>query len=142
MERRQCEQVIARGARVVLTAVFAYAGIAKAIDPATFASQLSGYRLLPGALLTPVAYLLPMLEIACVTGLWIRSARPVAAILLAGLLAVFIAALLIAWARGLDITCGCFGTDEPGIDYPLTLLRNIALLALAIACAALPRQQK
>ena len=52
------------------------------------------------------------------------------------LLVMFIVGIAAAWARGLSIDCGCFGTTgaavtDPIRGYVLDLLRDLALLALA-----------
>lgn len=49
-----------------------------------------------------------------------------AAILTLSLL-VFTTAILIAWGRGLDITCGCFGS-ESAINYPVKVAQNAGLI--------------
>ena len=48
--------------------------------------------------------------------------------------AVFLLALSTAWARGLDISCGCFGKEAHNIQthFPQLFLRDAALLATAI----------
>lgn len=54
-----------------------------------------------------------------------------AAILTLSLL-VFTTAILIAWGRGLDITCGCFGS-ESAMNYPVKVAQNIGLILVG-AC--------
>jgi uncharacterized membrane protein YphA (DoxX/SURF4 family) len=99
-------------ARLALAAVFLWAAIPKIGDPAVFARDIANYRLLPGALVHPLAVTLPWIEIVAATllvlGLWTRAA----ALVCTGLLFVFSVALAAAVARGLDIECGCFGKAE------------------------------
>jgi len=53
---------------------------------------------------------------------------------------VFIAALIAAWIRGLDITCGCFGGADKG-RYAWWLTRDVALLVAIVVLQSLWQQQ-
>jgi hypothetical protein len=64
--------------------------------------------------------------------------RRAGALALAGLLAAFTVAVGSAVLRGLDIDCGCFGTGSGPASW-LTVMRNLALLAAAVALLALER---
>ena len=129
-------QIIRLLIRLVLAGVFLYAGIIKVLDPAGFVVSIEAYRVVPYSVAAAVAYYLPWLEIVTALALlWPRAQRP-AAVLLAVLMAVFMALLLAAWARGLDINCGCFGSAEDPANYPLLLVRDIALLLAALFCAS------
>ena len=60
---------------------------------------------------------------------------------------VFLAALLSAWAHGLDISCGCFGKENNATNFPKHIAEDGALLAgLALAwwleCRMPPRIAK
>jgi hypothetical protein len=54
-----------------------------------------------------------------------------ARLLVFGMLIVFVTMLISAWARGLDISCGCFGTTsaDTRANYPVLLARNVLLAA-------------
>jgi uncharacterized membrane protein YphA (DoxX/SURF4 family) len=118
--------------RVVLAAVFIYAGVAKALDPAAFADSIDGYRLLPDPVGAALALYLPWLEIAGgLAVLWPR-ARLGALSLLFLLCLVFGIAIASAWVRDLNIGCGCFGGGAIGAAALRgSLLRSIALALLA-----------
>lgn len=123
------KQIAANLARFAVGAVFVYAGVTKASDPGQFIRDIWNYQLLPESIAYWVAAYLPYLEvfagIALVTGFQRNGAR----LLLFGMLVVFVAMLISAWTRGLDISCGCFGTtsaDTP-TNYPLLLARNVLL---------------
>jgi len=66
----------------------------------------------------------------------------VAAVLL---LVVFVGAVASAWARGLQIDCGCFGDGGEvaagRTAYPAEILRDLALLLAALALARWPRSR-
>jgi uncharacterized membrane protein YphA (DoxX/SURF4 family) len=117
----------ALAARIVAAAIWLVAGIAKARDLDAFHAQVAAYDALPHALTSWVAYGLPLLEIALggylAIGLLIRPA----AWLSLGLLAVFLAAQAQAWARGLVIDCGCFGTLQRHAVGAGTMVRDLAL---------------
>jgi protein-disulfide isomerase len=96
-------------ARLVGAGVFGYAGVAKIGDPAGGVRAVRAYRILPEALVHPVAYGLPAFEIVLAALLLFGVATRVVGAIAAGLLAVFIGAVSSAGLRGLRIDCGCFG---------------------------------
>ncbi len=117
--------------RLVLAAVFIYAGFIKASDVVAFAGQIANYQILPYAWNYLVAATLPYLEILCGVLLFInRRVRPALLVVLV-LNVIFIAALASAMIRGFDIDCGCF---KPGSETPTTplmaILRDLLLLVL------------
>jgi len=122
--------VIAMTGRVVLAAVFVYAGVAKALDPAGFADSINGYRLLPYPAAAALALYLPWLEIACGLGVLWPRARLGALSLLFFLCLVFGGAIASAWMRDLDIGCGCFGGGEAGAAALRGSLARSVMLAL------------
>lgn len=115
--------------RLALGATFLYAGASKAWDVRAFAEDIANYQVLPGALVPWVAATLPWVEIAAalclLVGRWTRGA----ALLVGGMMGVFTLALLQAFLRGIDLSCGCFGGDAPA-DWT-TLVRDLVLLAAA-----------
>ena len=129
----RAQKMIARLLRWIVAGVFLYAGAIKALDPAQFAADVENFQLLPYAAACATGLYLPWLEIvaalALATGIW----RAGASLLLGGMLCVFLAALGSAWARGLDITCGCFGHAANKTNYPLALFIDLALLAALLA---------
>lgn len=104
----------ARVARVGTSLLFAYSGVVKLWDVEGFASAVAGYALLPGAWVAPMALFVPWLELWCALALWwARPIRPAAYLLITGMLVVFTFAKASVMVRGLDVTCGCTGGDEP-----------------------------
>ena len=128
----QTRSLMEMAGRMVLAAVFIYAGVAKALDPAAFADSIDGYRLLPDPVGAALALYLPWLEIAGgLAVLWPR-ARLGALSLLFLLCLVFGIAIASAWVRDLNIGCGCFGGGAIGAAALRgSLLRSIALALLA-----------
>jgi len=111
-------------------------------DPAGSVRAVRAYDLLPEALVTAVGYGLPFLELALGTLLLLGVAVRLAAGLSAGLLVLFLVGIASAWARGLQIDCGCFGGGgqiaAADTRYPQEVARDAALLAAALALARWP----
>ena len=68
--------------------------------------------------------------LAILTGIWLEAGL----ILSAGMLAVFIVLTGQAWFRGLDISCGCFGSmlEEESFlgSVQFAFFRNLVLMAI------------
>src|SRR5688500_5040392 len=105
--------------------VFCYAGVVKAIDPARFAQDIDVYQILPYRGAVALALYLPYLEILCGVGVITGWLRRGATAMLATLVALFIAAAASAWARGLDVSCGCFGQDANPTHAMWLIARNV-----------------
>jgi putative oxidoreductase len=120
------------GSRLLLGAIFCYAGVVKALDVVAFAGSVANYQLLPYQLNFLVAAILPYVELAA-GGLLLagRGVRP-AVLLVAGMNGVFIVALLSVILRGLDIDCGCFRPGGEGhTSAQAALLRDAGIMLLA-----------
>ncbi len=131
-------------ARLGLAAVWLASGWLKAADPAETVVAVRAYRLLPDELVRPVATALPWLEIALGLFLLIGLAVRLAAVASWLLLAVLVAAIGSAWARGLSIDCGCFGgggavAGIDGWDYGREILRDAGFALLALWLTVFPR---
>src|SRR5688572_776644 len=77
---------LATVARLVVGGVFVVAGVLKVPDPAAAVRAVRAYRLLPEPLVAPVAFGLPVLEIAVglalLLGVFVRRAAIASAVLL------------------------------------------------------------
>lgn len=114
---------------IAIGLLFIYAGILKWMDFNAFADAIRGFRLLPDAIVIPLAYTLPSLEIVAGCALLLPGARREAALILAILCVIFIAALASAAWRGLQISCGCFGSSSSGEGtVTLLIVRNLAFV--------------
>jgi len=125
--------------RIILAAVFLWAAYSKLKQSyLVFAMTIDAYQLLPEWAVLAVARLLPpfelLLGLALLAG-WKLRVTALAAMLL---MLAFFAILLASYGRGLTIDCGCFGVGEP--LTPLTLARDGALVAAAVALYALSRR--
>ena len=122
--------------RIALGAVFVYAAWTKLRTPwELFAMSIDSYQLLPLKAVELVARTLPWFELAVglllIAGFWLRSASAATALLLA----VFFGLMVRAYAKGMEINCGCFGAND--IISWKTLLRDGSMLAAALALTAL-----
>jgi uncharacterized membrane protein YphA (DoxX/SURF4 family) len=127
---------ISTAARLGLAAVFLIAGATKVGDLAGSGRAVNAYRLMPYDAAKVVGAAQPFLEIALglllLAGLAVRLSAGIAAVLLV----IFIAGIASAWARGLQIDCGCFSKGgELGAGqaptYGWEILRDLGFLALA-----------
>jgi uncharacterized membrane protein YphA (DoxX/SURF4 family) len=96
--------------RLAIGFLFVFASVEKISQPEEFAKAIMNYHLVFIAAVNLLAILLPWIEL--VAGLFLLSGILVRAssLLLSLLLCVFALAISISIARGLDISCGCFGT--------------------------------
>jgi uncharacterized membrane protein YphA (DoxX/SURF4 family) len=136
----------ATAARLLLAAVWAWAAVAKISGPDAAVRAVRAYQLLPEALVRPVAWGLPFAELVLALLLAVGLATRLAAAGSAVLLGLFMVAIASAWARGLQIHCGCFGGGGPATgvqarDYLLELVRDAGLLAVAALLAWRPHSR-
>ncbi len=96
--------------RLVAAAIWLIAGVSKLFELEHFRSEVGAFKLLPHALVTPFAYGLPFLETFVGVYLLLGLLVAPAAIVTCVLMAAFLIAQAQAWARGLSLDCGCFGT--------------------------------
>lgn len=96
--------------RYVLGFVFVYAAIEKIAIPEEFAKAIMNYRILPLATVNLAAIVIPWIELLAGLGLIAGVSIRSNAVLILSMLVVFSIAIVIALVRGLDISCGCFGT--------------------------------
>ena len=130
-------------ARLVVGGVWIVAGVLKLPDPAASVRAVRAYRLLPEATVHAVGYGLPFLEIAVGLLLVLGLGTQVAAAISALLLVLFIVGISTAWARGLQIDCGCFGGGGYAADatdkYPGEIARDAGLLLGSLFLVVWPR---
>ena len=128
--------------RVIVGIVFIIGGLVKIGSPAVTVVAVRAYEILPLGAATLWAYATPTLEILLGVMLIIGLATRMAAAIAGLLLLAFLGGIAAAWARGLSIDCGCFGGGgrvvEGTTQYPLELLRDAGLLALAVVVIARP----
>jgi hypothetical protein len=111
--------------------VFVWTGGIKLMDPRAFARVLSGYEMIPGELLAPVAMGLPLIELIAGLGLVFNVRGGLGGV--AAMLAVFLLVLGLGIYQDLDIDCGCFSVEELHAKSSLrtAFLRDLGLMAYA-----------
>jgi uncharacterized membrane protein YphA (DoxX/SURF4 family) len=122
--------------RIALGVVFVYAAWLKLRDPwQMFAMSIDSYQLLPMWAVRVVARTLPWLElllgVLLMAGLWLRFSAGATSLLLLG----FFVLMIRAWAKHMEINCGCFGPGD--IISWKTLLRDGSLLAGSLFVTAM-----
>ncbi|MEU4788407.1 MauE/DoxX family redox-associated membrane protein [Micromonospora tulbaghiae] len=123
-------------ARLGLAAVWLIAGGTKVGDLAASGRAVNAYQVMPYDVATVIGAALPFVELALGVLLLAGLATRLSAGVSAALLVVFIAGIASAWARGLAIDCGCFGSggqlaagQTP--SYLPEILRDLGFLVLA-----------
>lgn len=125
----------------VLASVLGFAGIIKIADPQGFAESIRNFRLIPEWSVALVTFYLPWFELAVVLSLLVPKTRLIGFVFTIGLLVVFLLALGSAELRGLDISCGCFGSRSPSARMTSVLDSCLLLIAGVGAWTCFSRSQ-
>jgi uncharacterized membrane protein YphA (DoxX/SURF4 family) len=130
-------------ARLILAGVLAVAGGLKVTQPLQAAMAVQAYEIFPPTLGQFLGYALPLFELALALLLLLGIAPRMTAITVGLLMAAFVVGIASAWARGLNIDCGCFGSggqlaagESP--TYLPEILRDLLFLGLASWLAVFP----
>jgi uncharacterized membrane protein YphA (DoxX/SURF4 family) len=131
-------KIVWRFLDLIVGAVFIYAGVLKVLDPIQFANDIDNYKSLPWFISVRLAFFLPWLEILCGIALIFGFLYRGSLSILSLLILVFIGATVAAKARGLDITCGCFGHASQHWSFVQHMAIDLAILAglVALWCGA------
>ena len=123
-------------ARLILGGVLFLAGFLKVDEPDKSQMAVRAYEMLPISIANLLGLVLPFVEVAIGALLILGSLTRFMAALGGFTMVIFIIAIAQAWARGLNIDCGCFGgggTVAPGeTKYLQEILRDLGLVFLAI----------
>ncbi|MDQ6615861.1 MAG: methylamine utilization protein MauE [Actinomycetota bacterium] len=118
-------------ARLILAGAVAAAGVAKLMDQGGARQAVRSFGV-PGALVTPLAAVLPFAELASAVALLVTATALAGAIGALALLGGFITAITLNLGRGRQPDCRCFGQLHSAPVGWNTLVRNGALAGLAI----------
>jgi uncharacterized membrane protein YphA (DoxX/SURF4 family) len=130
--------------RLVAAAVWLTAGFYKLRDVSASVEAVRAYQLLPGPLVTPAGYALPVVEIGFgvlfLVGLFTRYTAVASAVFDV----VYVAGIASAAIRGLRIDCGCFspgGPLPPGAPthYAADLIRDTVFAVITAYLIWRPR---
>ena len=122
--------------RLVIGGVFIYAGWAKRDDGIEFADSVASFRILPSAVIVPFMLSIVPFEIGAGAMVLTDWQKRVGALGLFIMASMYCIALALALARGITVSCGCFGTSAVGTNPWIDLGRD---LLLAAGCAVLYR---
>lgn len=118
--------------RLILGFVFIYAAVSKVSDPLSFSKAIYNYKLMPDVFINFLALSISWIELVAgvllLFGIFVKENSAI----LSSLLLVFIIAIGISIARGLNIDCGCFGTTAGTKVGVLKILENIGLLLIGL----------
>jgi putative oxidoreductase len=118
---------------IVIGGLFIYAGVVKLLDPVEFARDIDNYKMLAWQPSVWLALYLPWLEILCglalVTGVLYRGSI----FIVTALMFLFIIVSIAAKARGLDVSCGCFGHASKYLSFSWHLALDLVLLAALVS---------
>ena len=122
--------------RLTLGGVLFVAGYLKVDKLEVSQMAVRSYELLPIPLANFLGQTLPLFEVVIGLLLIVGAATRAVAALGGFTMFIFIIAIAQAWARGLNIDCGCFGggrTVAPGeTRYLQEILRDAGLVAMAL----------
>jgi putative oxidoreductase len=121
-------QKMKRIVAILIGGLFVYAGIVKVIDPVEFARDIDNYKMLPWSIGVSLALYLPWLEIFCGLALITRVFYRGSVFIVTSLMSLFIVASIVAKARGLDVSCGCFGHASTYLNFSWHLALDFLLL--------------
>ncbi len=133
-------------ARLVVGLVWIVAGYLKLQDIDDSIRSVRNFRVLPESMVRAVGTGLPIFEVALGSLLVVGLALRVTGALSALLQLAFIVGIASAWARGLQIECGCFGgsgslVQDASAKYPWEIARDCGLLILSVLIASWPRSK-
>jgi hypothetical protein len=121
-------RILGRVIAIIIGGLFIYAGAVKVIDPVEFARDVDNYKMLPWQVSVGMGLYLPWLEILCGLSLVVRVLYRGSVFILTALMTLFIVITIIAKARGLDISCGCFGHASKYLSFAWHLVLDFLLL--------------
>ena len=128
--------------RLTLGGVLFVAGYLKVDKLEVSQMAVRSYELLPIPIANFLGQTLPFFEVVVGLLLILGAATRAVAALGGFTMFIFIIAIAQAWARGLNIDCGCFGgggTVDPGqTRYLQEILRDAGLVALALFLVRYP----
>ena len=124
--------------RFILASVFILAGLAKLPHRREFARLIRRYEVLPPKLVSPVAALLPPIELSGGVCLALGLLMQPVAGLLGIVLCAFALVVGVNLLRGNEVDCGCFNISGPAKISWLLVGRNLALAAMAAVIVLQP----
>lgn len=110
--------------RLIVGGFFVYASLDKLLNQELFARAIYNYKIVPDVLINISAIIIPALELVTGSFLILGIFKKGSSFIITALLVVFIILLSQAYARGLDISCGCFSLET--VSEKSDILQRIA----------------
>lgn len=116
--------------RLIVGGTFLYACLDKLLNQELFARAIFNYKFLPDVFINVFAIVIPYIELTASVFLILGIFKRGSSFVIIVLLIVFIISLTQAYARGLDISCGCFSleTVSEKSDILLRIIEDIFLV--------------
>ena len=122
-------------ARMTIAGTFFWASFGKMNDLDLFAQTIDNYHVLPNGLSGYLALFIPTAEIVTAIALLVGFGSRGGALVATLMLSVFTFGIAQAWSRGIDISCGCFGSETSAEIGPIPIVRNLVLITGGILVA-------
>lgn len=117
--------------RILIGGLFVLASTGKILFPHDFARDVYSYMLMPAVFVPAFAAILPWIEFSAGLLLLIDVKPRSSALIVMGLLVMFIAAILWTVANGIEISCGCFDILFPEEKAGWsTIIRDIIMMVV------------
>ena len=124
---------VIRTVRFSVGAIFIYAGVLKIQQPLDFSDSIAAFQLLPDYLINLCALALPPFEI--IIGILMAIGWKCRFAAFATLVCSVLFTLILGQAlvRGLEVDCGCFGSEEPSVLRTWMSISRAILLMIVSA---------
>jgi uncharacterized membrane protein YphA (DoxX/SURF4 family) len=132
--------------RLGLAGVAFYAAVPKLVDLRASQQTVALYQIFPLAFSQVIGVALPIVELALAVLFLSGLLSRYAALLFGLMLLAFMAGIASLWARGINISCGCFGpaaelTGDEQAKYGTEILRDVGFFAMTAFLALWPRSR-
>jgi len=115
--------------RILLALFFIVSGLLKIVDLPRFFQDVLNFDVVDGPPAEWIAIVVPTAEIILGALLAFNLMTPAVLTMLGGMMITFTVAIGMAWSKGLNITCGCFGKLSEGpMDYPIRVTINSGII--------------
>lgn len=116
--------------RTFIGILFIFYGVSKIADPSQFANEIGNYGITPEFITQLMALVIPWAEMIIGVLLLFGVFQNENGVLATVLLLMFTIAVTIAFAKGLDISCGCSSNNASQKVGWLKIFENLGLIIL------------
>ncbi len=123
-------------AATTLTVVLVTGAFGKLRAPDRFRRALGTYEVIPRRVIGLLVLLVPTVELVLAALQWVAPLQPAVGVAMTMMLVMFTSLLVRSLVAGTDADCGCFGSAAPQRVSWFSVVRNVALVVLAVTGAA------